>query len=652
MSLLSWITLLLLLAAACSFAFWVYRRRELPVPGRHLLAVGRALAISMVLLLIWNPRLPGGAGDGAGEDGIVLLDGSLSMAAGPPDGESAWSRAVREARRMAGDDGSVLVFGAGVTASTADQLEARAPAAPASRLIPALRAAAESGARAVTVVSDGRLTDADFGDLPAVPGLQARLETVNVGVANAGITDFAAPPRAEQGTAFAAEVTVFGEAPPGGASGRIEVREEGRLVATVPVEVPPPGQVVRTPVDLPAPAAEGLVRYTAAVLLDGDGFPDDDQRVRYVRVAPRQAGLLLLSLRPDWEPRYLLPVLEDVTGLPARGYLRVAGSRYLPLGRGEEVAEEVNEDELGTLLAGADIVVLHGVDARAPDWVRNAARDAPRLLIFPADRAGASLGGVEVAGSVQGEWYVTADLPASPLAGEFVGLDLRALPPLTILHPVTASSGSVALQVQFGGRGTGEAALVLRTEEGRRLGIALATGYWRWAAREGTPRRAYRSLWAGVANWLFAGERLAAAAPPGPVDLVVTRGSPVPWQAPGLAGREIGLRLARAGEVVLDSTVAVDSTEIFTTAPLDPGTYDFAITATPGGEDASGRFDVERYTGDLRLPAIADDVSGEAAAGGDRGNDGRPLRTHPAPYLFILAILCGEWIGRRRQGLR
>ena len=199
MSLLSWITLLLLLAAACSFAFWVYRRRELPVPGRHLLAVGRALAISMVLLLIWNPRLPGGAGDGAGEDGIVLLDGSLSMAAGPPDGESAWSRAVREARRMAGDEGSVLVFGAGVTASTADQLEARAPAAPASRLIPALRAAAESGARAVTVVSDGRLTDADFGDLPAVPGLQARLETVNVGVANAGITDFAAPPSRRAG---------------------------------------------------------------------------------------------------------------------------------------------------------------------------------------------------------------------------------------------------------------------------------------------------------------------------------------------------------------------------------------------------------------------------------------------------------------------
>ena len=131
-----------------------------------------------------------------------------------------------------------------------------------------------------------------------------------------GVADFAAPARAERGTPFAAEVTVFGEAAPG-AGARVDVREEDRLVASVPVEIPPPGQVARIPVDLPAPATDGLVRYTATVVLEEDGFADDDQRVRYVRVAPPQAGLVLLSLRPDWEPRYLLPVLEDVTGLPA-----------------------------------------------------------------------------------------------------------------------------------------------------------------------------------------------------------------------------------------------------------------------------------------------------------------------------------------------
>ena len=430
------------------------------------------------------------------------------------------------------------------------------------------------------------------------------------------------------------------------------MREEDRLVASVPVEIPPPGQVVRTPVDLPAPATEGLVRYVATVVLDGDGFADDDRRVRHVRVAPPRAGLVLLSLRPDWEPRHLLPVLEDVTGLPARGYLRVTGSRYLPIGRGDEVADEVTEGELRTMLGAADIVVLHGVEATAPAWVRDAALNAPRLLILPADRAGASLGGVAVAGEVEGEWYVAADLPASPLAGQFAGLDLGALPPLTALHPATAPSGAVALQVHLGGRGTGEAALVLIAGEGRRVGVGLAAGYWRWAAREGTPRRAYRSLWAGVANWLFAGERLATAGPPGPAEPVIGRGSPVRWEAPGLAGQELGLRVVRAGETVFESTVAVDSTETFSTAPLDPGAYDFVLSPGAGGEETSGRFDVERYTGELRLPPVADAVSGNAAEGGTRAAAGRPLRTHPAPFILVLAVLCGEWIGRRRRGLR
>lgn len=650
MSPLSWIVLSLLLLAACGFSVWIYQRRELPVAGRRWLALARALSICAVLLLIWNPRLPA-ADDGIAQGAVVLLDGSLSMAAGPPGGETAWADAVREARRLASGGGRILVFGDAVAASTADQLEGSAPAAASSRLLPALRAAAESGARAVTVVSDGRLTDADFGGLPVVPGLEVRLRVVGATVANAGVADFAAPARAERGTPLAAEVTVFGEAAPGAAA-RIEVREEDRLVASVPVEIPPPGQVVRVPVDLPAPATEGVVRYAATVVLEGDGFAADDRRVRHVRVAAPRAGLVLLSLRPDWEPRHLLPVLEDVTGLSARGYLRVAGTRYLPIGRGDEVGDELAEGELGTMLGAADIVVLHGVGATAPAWVRDAARNAARLLVFPADRAGASLGGVAVAGGVEGEWYVAADLPASPLAGQFAGLDLGALPPLTALHPATAPSGAVALQVHLGGRGAGEAALVLIAGEGRRVGVGLAEGYWRWAAREGTPRRAYRSLWAGVANWLFAGERPMTTGPPGPAEAVIARGSPVRWRVPGMAGEELGLLVAGAGETVLESTVAVDATETFTTPPLDPGAYDFVLSPGAGGEGTSGRFDVERYTGELRVPPVLDAVAGSAAEGGGRAAPVRPLRTHPAPYMLVLALLCGEWIGRRRRGLR
>jgi hypothetical protein len=31
---------------------------------------------------------------------------------------------------------------------------------------------------------------------------------------------------------------------------------------------------------------------------------------------------------------------------------------------------------------------------------------------------------------------------------------------------------------------------------------------------------------------------------------------------------------------------------------------------------------------------------------------GTPLRTRPWPYLLVIGLLCGEWIGRRRSGLR
>ena len=76
------------------------------------------------------------------------------------------------------------------------------------------------------------------------------------------------------------------------------------------------------------------------------------------------------------------------------------------------------------------------------------------------------------------------------------------------------------------------------------------------------------------------------------------------------------------------------------------------LSTGAGGEEASGRFDVERYTGELRLPPVVDAVGGDAAEGGAPAAAGRPLRTHPLPFILVLAVLCGEWIGRRRRGLR
>ena len=56
----------------------------------------------------------------------------------------------------------------------------------------------------------------------------------------------------------------------------------------------------------------------------------------------------------------------------------------------------------------------------------------------------------------------------------------------------------------------------------------------------------------------------------------------------------------------------------------------------------------------------ADLLSGRAVSLLDAGTgsdgeataDGRPLRTHPLPYLLLVLLLSLEWVGRRRSGLR
>jgi len=62
---------------------------------------------------------------------------------------------------------------------------------------------------------------------------------------------------------------------------------------------------------------------------------------------------------------------------------------------------------------------------------------------------------------------------------------------------------------------------------------------------------------------------------------------------------------------------------------------------------------VEASTGDL-LPGRAVSLLDMEPAADPVGaaGDGRPLRTHPLPYLLLVILLSVEWVGRRRSGLR
>ncbi len=645
--------------AAVAFGLWVYLWREPAVPARGLLAGLRAALLALLVLLLWNPSLPWSGGGGPGVERVVLLDASLSMAARDSAGATSWEAALSGLPEDPGSGTPVLLFGAGVRAVGAGDGVEGGPADEASLLTPALERAAALGATEVLVLSDLRLDDPVSAARSVEElGLSVRFEDVGRPIRNAGLGEVRVQAAPEPGGTTDVEVLLHGEGGAAGDSVELAIRgDEGDLLALRRVSLPEAGRPERHALEVPVPEEGGRYRIRVSADLPGDGFPEDDIRVRVLDVDPDRAEILLLSFRPDWEPRFLLPVLEQVTGLDVRGYLALSGGRWLPMGREEErEGGTVDDDRVRARIGESGLLVLHGVHAGAPAWIQDALESSGRTLAFAADAAGARTVGASVASARTGEWYPSSELPPSPLAGDLAAAALDALPPLTAVLPYL-EEGRVPLRVQRGRAGPAEAALVLEESEGSRRALVLAAGFWRWASREGAAREAYRRLWAGVAGWLLAADPGAGGPRIAPVRDPARRGRPLEWSVRGLAGDSLRLRVSRADSALTDTTIAAVSGPTLRTPALPPGSYEWEASA-PGLADGrgAGGLDVSPYSDELlrRPMAAAAGIAGSGGEGstgaGDRG--GRPLRTHPAPYLVLLALLGAEWIGRRRQGLR
>ena len=654
---LSWLAFGILVAGAGGFAAWIYVRRELAIPGRSLLGTIRALILVLLLLLLWDPRLPSGPRSGSSEGSWVLVDASASMSVGASQDGADWLSVLERTRELAEAGAQVLVFGETPRVVPLGSLDTLLPMASTSRLAPALARAAEAGATDVTVLSDLRLAD------PVVAGISrgrfsfgVQIERMGGPLRNTGVARFELPSRAQSGQPLSVGIALFSEETDPSDTIRVEVWEEERLVASAGVPPAEPGLLATATIRLPAPRDTGWLRYRLLASLPGDRFESDDAKSAFTEVDPAEGGLVLLSLQPDWEPRFLLPVLSQVTGFDVSGFLAMSGGRYLRLGSGAQVVPLADEAEVRGALSRADFVVLHGLGAGAPDWVRTAVDEAPRSIIFPSDPVGALASGVEARTTLGGEWYATPDLPPSALAASLSGADLTGLPPLTdILPSQRPGTTPTPIPVQLQGLGPAEAGLVLNENGGRRRAVVLASGFWRWAFREGADREVYRRLWAGVAGWLLASAPQDGTTVVRPAKRVFGSGEPMEWRAPGLIGENVGVTLNMGDSVVLDTTVVVDGAGLARTRALPVAEYSYRITRL--GEDSSvgnGRIESEGHSLELlRRPVdISSLESDEAAGQATRGRLRPPLRTHPGPYILILVLLSAEWIGRRRGGLR
>jgi hypothetical protein len=654
MSAASWLLWLLLSAAAATLSVWHYRRRETPGRGRLLLALLRGGALALLFLLLFDPELPGAAGSSRGAQ--VLLDASLSMSLPGADAGTRWDRARTVARSRAGER-PVLLFGDAVRPVAAAALPDSAPGDPRSRLLPALQAAAEGGARSVVVITDGGLEDAD-----AVTRWASRLgleiETVAVGpgdVANRAIVEVSAPQWIDAAQPVPIEIAVSGA---GVDSVPVAVRRDGRVLGRVVLAPAAAGRLTTGQVELRVepPPGGGWVRLEVA-LETTDAVSDDDVRTVYVQVGEEPAGIVLVSFQPDWEPRFLAPVLGSALGLPLRGWLRSATGRYLRLGSGLEAGAPGTEADVRRALGRAQLVVLHGLGAAAPEWAHEVARSSRHVLIFPADDAPALP--LTVGSALAGDFFPSATLPASPLAPLLTDLEVTGATPLTSLRPAELPSGAWAPLLATRGRQGAALPLVAAGQSGtRRWAVALGSGYWVWAFRGGAERQLYTRLWSAIGGWLAQERDIAALPPVRPATLAAPRGSPLPWVAPGVAADSIRVAITDEGGAVAADTTLISSglDTLYSSAPA-PGHYSYRAAAFAADNviAADGVFTIERYSPELaRSPVDLSGLQTRAATvrGGEQIRRGRPLHASALPYVLLVALLAAEWILRRRWGLR
>ena len=415
-----------------------------------------------------------------------------------------------------------------------------------------------------------------------------------------------------------------------GDSVRVDVLVDGDSVTSVGLAAPVDDGTASGSFTLAGGLAAGLHEVTAR-LSGTDSYGGDDRRSRLVAADPEETGVLLVSFRPDWEARFLFPVLSQATGLPARGYLKVGEDRYLPIHPG--ASSPIDEQALTRMMARAELLVAMGVDNLSAPLVEASLARSGRFLLFPRDGEAAALAGLGVGAPLAGEWYVE-EPPPSPIAGVLGDFELVGLPPLTRVLPVVDDGGGQALGVRLGGAGRPEAALVLRQLGSRRVAVALARGFWRWGFRDGPPRDRYRRLWSAVGGWMLADEPLAAGPGVRPEESVLGRGAPVRWQGWGYEGDTVRVQISDLAEQpVSDTLVVIPPSGGFETEGLPPGRY--AFESALDADTTTGEFVVESFSADLLRRAVDPECAFRRVGGGRWSTGYDPV---PSTQNLVVAV--------------
>jgi hypothetical protein len=597
---LAWLLSLLIAAA---LAWWSYRA---PAAGESRrawpLAALRALAWVILLALL----LDAPAGRRRAVPPIAALDASASWTRG---GDSAlWRRAVATARSASSE---LLLWGDSTRGGAVPAI----PRDVATRTLPLAERALAVG-RPLVLVTDGELDDpSSLASLPA----GSRVEViVHAPAIDAAVIALDAPRAVVAGDTMEVRVTVrAGELAVARAT--LSLVAGSDIIATAPIDSLASGVertlTLRGRID----GAVRSVALAAVVTAPGDVERRNDTLATAVQVAPA-AGAVLASTSPDFDARFLIPVLRGAVALPTRAYYRVAPGMW----RQDGTLAAVTEQTVRAALAEAPLAILHGDTALfgAP----RAVTKGSLLLYTPSS-------------DTIGEWYPAAP-PASPIASVLSGVPWDSLAPLSVSAGVRGDwTGLLAAPA----RSTDRRVAIAGSEGGRRTVIVGASGLWRWAFRGGVSRDAYATLWGGIFDWLTAERPDPRAALP--ADGIVRAGDRIRWRRGTGSDTLVRVELHRGGESRVD-TLALHfgaPGALAESAPLDAGVYE---TRASGGTSVL----IVNAAREL-LPRRANVRTGAVGGAAPFGDQPR-LRDFHWIYLLLLGALCAEWLLRRHMGLR
>jgi hypothetical protein len=591
--------------AGLAFALLQYGWRRTHRGPLGFLASGlRFLAVTLVAALLLDAPL--------GDPRPVATWGALDVSESMQRGDGALWRAALDSLGAVAPE-TTLVFGDSARAGRIDGI----PTDTRSELRPVADRALAAG-HPLVVVTDGELADPDVAaSLPA----GSRLVVLSrPGGSDAAVATLEAPRAVVSGDTVVARVTIMAGSA-GSAAGTVALRLDDREMIRMPFDALPAFGMrsVEARSRIEGPAGPALLQ--AVLSAPGDAVARNDT-FTVAMDRSRSASAVFVTTSPDFDSRAAIGLLRGALAMPARGFLRIAPGVW----RVDGSLSPIAESEVRAALRDAPVAILHG-DTTVFGPPRSATA-APYALIVPAS-------------DTAGEWYVTGT-PASPLSPAYAGIGWDSLPPV-IVGSQTPVGAWVAMQVSEGRSGPARS-LVAGSESPRRSATVVGSGFWRWQFRGGSSADAFAAFWGGIFDWL-SGER-------------VDRRAAIPDASAFRSGERIRWRRGSADDSVATVTIRkrnaparTDSlvlrfpaaTSVVETPPMGEGQYDISVR---GGQavlsvNASAEW----------LPRQVRVRPGVIRSGAPVGAAPR-LRDFGWAYALAILALCGEWLLRRKAGLR